>query len=272
MTFPTYTQSNKNKTASWDTIFERYSIHEHDFDAGLFEISAEQIRDACQHFQRTGQKEVRILCKQDSRESRPQVFCERGLFILPVKNKHYAIAKGEGYVDIPPIESPLLEYRSDSPFAMEPSQVGDSEMQHLDSAYASGLVQHFVNDDSLVLTIRGRKYTSAFSLAAGGFQIDIEGVQTEVDRGYEGAEQVVLIKAKSGNARNTIIRQLYYPFRQWRQHTAKPVSTLFFQRRRGEYHLWHFGFDDPNDYNSIRLLNSARYRITVPFTPGGRPQ
>ena len=270
MTFATSTQSNK--TAGWDAIFERYSIHEHDFDTRPFLISADEIRDACQHFQQTSQKEVRILCKQDSRENRPQVFRERGLFILPVKNKHYAIVKGEGYVDIPTIKSPLLEYRSDSPFAREPSQVGDSEMQHLDRAYALGLVQHFVSDDSLVLTIRGRKYTSAFSLVAGGFQIDIQGVQTEVDRGYEGAEQVVLVETKSGKASNTIIRHIYYPFRQWQQHTAKSVSTLFFQRINDEYHLWQFGFDNPDDYNSIRLLNSARYRITAPLTIEGRPQ
>ncbi len=270
MTFATSTQPNK--TAGWEAIFERYSIHEHDFDAGPFEISAEQIKDACQHFQRTSQKEVRILCKQDSRENRPQVFRERELFILPVRNKHYAIVKGEGYLDVSPIESPLLEYRSDFPFGMEPSQIGNSEIQYLDRAYALSLVRHFVNDDSLVLTIRGRKYTSAFSLVAGGFQIDIEGVQTEVDRGYEGAEQVVLVETKSGKASNTIIRQLYYPFRQWQQHTAKPVSTLLFQRINDEYHLWHFGFDNPNDYNSIRLFKSARYRITVPLAPGGRSQ
>ena len=266
MTTRSSLQSSGN-SPSWDAIFERYGIHEHDFDAGPFEISADQIRDACQHFQRTSQKEVRILCKQDSREKRPQVFRERGLFILPVKNKHYAIIKGEGYVDVPPIRSSLLEYNSGFPFELETSQVGDSEMQHLDLAYALSLVRHFFDDDSLVLTIRGRKYTPAFSFVADGFQIDIDGVQTEVDGGYEGAEQVVLIEAKSGSASNTIIRQLYYPFRQWQHYTQKPVSTLFFQRRRGEYHLWHFGFDDPNDYNSIRLLNSARYRITVPFTP-----
>ena len=117
----------------------------------------------------------------------------------------------------------------------------------------------------MVLTIRGRKYTGAFQFVTGEFQIDSESVQTEVDAGYEGANQVVLVEAKSGNATNTIIRQLYYPFRQWQQRTAKPVSTLFFQRKGEEYHIWHFGFDDVNDYNSIRLLKSARYKIILPY-------
>ena len=145
-------------------------------------------------------------------------------------------------------------------------------MQHLDRAYAQSLIRHFAGDDTLVLTIRGRKYTDAFEFIAGEFQISVDGVQTEVDAGYEGSEQVVLVEAKGGNADNTIIRQLYYPFRQWQQHTTKPLSTLFFQRirarrtREDEYHIWHFGFDDPHDYNSIRLLNSARYKIALPYS------
>ena len=82
-----------------------------------------------------------------------------------------------------------------------------------------------------------------------------------------------MVEAKGGKATNTIIRQLYYPFRQWMIETGKKVSTLFFQRTKNdEFHIWDFGFDDMNDYNSIRLLNSARYRISVSFTPGGRPQ
>ena len=271
MTSRSSSRSSGN-TPSWNAIFERYSIHEHDFDAGPFEISADQITAACQHFLRPSQREVRILCKQDSRESRPQAFRDRGLFLLPIRNGNYAIIKGEGYVDVPPIQSPVQEYSSNFPFALETSEVGDSEMQHLDRAYALSLVRHFVGDDSLVLTIRGRKYTPEFSFVTGEFQISTEGVQTEVDAGYEGEKQVVLIEAKSGRARNTIIRQLYYPFRQWQQHTTKTISTLFFQRRKDEYHLWHFGFDNRDDYNSIRLLQSARYRISLSSSTGGRAQ
>ena len=253
-------------TPSWDAIFDMYGIGSHDFDAAPFPISSAQIGAACQDFRRPSQKEARILCKQDTRESRPRAFRERGLFILPVRNGEYLIIKGEGYVDVPPIETALLEYHSDFPFELETTQVGNSEMQHLDRAYAQSLIRHFAEDESLVLTIRGRKFTDAFQFVTGEFQIDSESVQTEVDAGYEGANQVVLVEAKSGKATNTIIRQLYYPFRQWQQHTTKSVSTLFFQRAANdEYHIWHFGFDDPNDYNSIRLLNSARYKITLPY-------
>ena len=254
--------STSGHAPSWKAIFERYSIHEHDFDAAPYPLSANQIKVACQHFERTSEKEVRILCKQDTREARPDVFRDRGLFILPVRNGEYSIIKGEGYVDIPPITSAPRDYESSFPFELETSRVGNSEMQHLDYAYALSLIRHFVDDESLVLTIRGRKYTSPFDFVIGGFDISVQGVQTEVDAGYEGEDKVVLVEAKSSKADNTIVRQLYYPFRQWQIHTKKPVTTLFFQRVGGnEYHLWHFRFDDPNVYNSIQLVKSGRYRI-----------
>ncbi|MCX6796226.1 MAG: hypothetical protein NTW06_01885, partial [Candidatus Falkowbacteria bacterium] len=71
---------------SWKKIFDDYKICDHDFDKSPFALSATQIKRACQNFKETGEKEVRILCKQDSREDRPEVFIKNGLFLLPVKN------------------------------------------------------------------------------------------------------------------------------------------------------------------------------------------
>jgi len=120
-----------------------------------------------------------------------------------------------------------------------------------------------MNDDSLVLTIRGRKYTPQFSFRIGPHNINVRSVQTEVDAGYEGRTRVVLVEAKSSGANNVIIRQLYYPFRQWQARTRKKVVTLFFQKTGDTYSIWHFRFNDINDYNSIDLVNSGRFRITT---------
>ncbi len=77
-----------------------------------FPISAQQIKDATKHFSKTGMREVRILCKQDCREARPSVFKDAGLFLLPVKNGHYVIVKGEGYIDIPEVPKSTTIYLS----------------------------------------------------------------------------------------------------------------------------------------------------------------
>lgn len=219
---------------SWQKIVRDNKILEHDFDKEPFLLSAAQIKKSVQGFKTTNEKEVRILCKQDTRESRPAVFKENNLFLLPVKNGLYNIVKGEGYVDIPGIKEKTIIYKSKLDFHLDSSNVGDSEMQHLDYAYASSLIRTFAQDDSLVLTIRGRKYTPNFEFYVGKHFIKVSSVQTEVDAGYEGKNQIVLVEAKNFSASNIIIRQLYYPLRQWKEHTKKKVVTLFFDKTPGE--------------------------------------
>jgi hypothetical protein len=248
---------------SWKKIFDDYKVLNHDFNKGPFPVSAGQIKKSCQRFKETGEKEVRILCKQDSREDRPEIFQKHGLFLLPIKNGFYNIIKGEGYVDIPPINSKVVIYNQKLDFRLETSDIGDSEMQHLDFAYAVSLIRTFMGDSSLVLTIRGRKYTPDFDFYVGKQQIKVSSVQTEVDAGYEGKNQIVLVEAKNFDATNVIIRQLYYPYRQWQSRTKKKVVTLFFDRdhKQNTYSIWRFEFGDPKDYNSIRLVKSGKFRI-----------
>lgn len=252
----------KSNNGSWQKIFSDYRILKHDFNKSPFFISAQQIKKSCQRFKTTGAKEVRILCKQDNRESRPKVFIENNLFILPTKNGQFVILKGEGYVNIPKITSPIKEYDSKLDFELDTSKVGNSEMQHLDFAYASSLIKTFIGDSSLVLTIRGRKYTPKFEFKIVNQKIEVSSVQTEVDAGYEGKDKIVLVEAKNSSTNNTIIRQLYFPFRQWQHYTKKKVFTLFFEKSKDNiYSIWQFEFKNKDNYNSISLVKSERYKI-----------
>ena len=249
---------------SWEKIFQDYKINEHDFNLEPFNISAEQIKLSRQKFKKTAQKEVRLLCKQDSRKDRPKVFVDNSLFLLPTKNGYYQVVQGEGYIDIPDIISEPQIYDSKLSFKLDSSEVGNSEMQHLDFAYASSLIRTFMQDDSLVLTIRGRKYTPKFKFYVGDHEINVESVQTEVDAGYEGKDKIVLIEAKNCKTTDTIIRQLFYPYKQWKTYTDKQVFLLFFEKRNNEFLIWQYSFANENDYNSIQLLKSARYHIHSP--------
>lgn len=250
---------------AWQRIYDCTKMASHNFSEKPFILSAKQIKNACQNFTRTNEKEVRILCKQDSREDRPKVFRDNGLFILPKHNGEFYILKGEGYVDIPEISTEIKTYNSKLDFDLLSSKIGDSEMQHVDFAYANSLIRTFMQDPSLVLTIRGRKYTPRFSFKVGGFEIETNGVQTEVDAGYEGKNQIVLIEAKNSTTSNTIIRQLYYPYKQWKENTGKDVIPIFFEKRvvNGEliYNIWQYKFNQEDDYNSISLVKAERYRI-----------
>jgi len=250
--------------ASWELIFQKLGGKTHNFKKKPLAVSASQIKEAVKTQVKTGETEVRILCKQDTRESRPQCFKDRGLFLLPVKNGHYVIIEGEGYIDIKRHEAAPINYESKLDFELTSSQVGNSEMQHLDKAYATSILRTFVEDTSLVLTIRGRKFTPEFTFTAGTHRHEITAasVQTEVDGGYEGKNQIVLVEAKNTNTSNTIIRQLYYPMRQW-SICGKPVKLVFFEHRNEISTLSEYIFEDTNDYQSIKLLKQASYKTAI---------
>jgi len=52
----------------WKAIFEKYKILRHDFK-NPYKITAEDIKQATSHFKSTNEREVRVICKQDHRES-----------------------------------------------------------------------------------------------------------------------------------------------------------------------------------------------------------
>ena len=245
----------------WPKIFKDYRIHEHDFSSGPFPINAKQIKNSCQNFKKTSEKEVRLLCYQAKRNERPDVFIQKNLFLLPVKNGYYHIFQGEGYIDIPEITSPVIPFNAQFPIELETPFIGDSEMQHLDYAHFIGLTEHFVGEGDLYLTVRGRKRTPEIKFYVKGHEVNIQGVQTEVDAGYEGQDVVVLIEGKNIKMDNVIARQLYYPYRKWSQETTKRVIPLFFEKRGEEYMFWRYEFVNPEEYTSAKLVHSARYKI-----------
>ena len=272
-------KKTRNRDEAWQAIFAYCGFDKHDFTKAPAHLTAKQIKEACQHFKTTGAKEPRILCYQPERKDRPHIFQERGLFILPTKNGHYIILKGEGYLDIPEPKGEVKDYESDFPFELETSKIflqgaekkkgkkkkkNDSEMQHLDYAYAMSLIRNYIGDDTLTLTIRGRKYTPPFTFRAGASQHEINAVSviTEVDGGYEGLKQVVLMEAKPAGVSDIIIRQLYYPYRQWSQNTGKKVRSFFFTREGDVFKIWEFTFSNPDDYHSIKLVRCDAFRIT----------
>lgn len=246
---------------AWRTIFEAYDIFSHDFSSEPFYLTAGDIKDVTRQFKATKEREPRILCKHDTRESRPQLFQENELFLLPVKNGKYAIIRGEGYVDIPDIQNMPEVHDSTLDFPLETSAAGNSDTHHIDFAHATGLIRHFVNAETLILTFRGREHTSAFSFKIGNYRIETQGIQTEVNAGYESRHQLLLVKSKKGFSKNILIRQLYYPYRHWLTYSRKQVTPILFEKRNDEYMLWRFAFDDVESYNSIYLLEAGKYKI-----------
>lgn len=246
---------------AWPMYLEEWGLSESKFDEPFY-FSANRIKQSeCQkNLKKSAAKEAKNLCYMTNRKEQPQCFHDKGIFLLPVKNGEYVIIKGNGFVDIPKIESKAIKFNSNLKNELETSFIGNSESQHIDYIYSTGLLESFIGE-KLHLTMRGRKYSPKFSFKVGENNILVEKVQYETDSVYEGESTIVILEAKNSKTTNTIIRQLYYPLRaiMEKTKTKKNIRCIFFEKRKNIYNLWEFGFQDINQYNSIFLIKSLSY-------------
>ena len=245
----------------WERIFE--ALYDPRLDVNR--VTAEDIK-------RLTGREPRLMAKFDSYDRQPEVFQRHGVFILPVLNGEYVLVRGTGYEPLPKTDRTEVFHPAER-LPLLTLEIGGGESQTLDIAFNLGLMEHFVGQRGLTQTLRGRHFSPTFRFRVGQVgPIEVSGVQYEVDQGYEGQGVVVLAEAKSSIPLDFHIRQLFYPYHAVRAHVpvqARPVErilSLFFvyDRRDEVYHLWEYQFDDPEQYNSIRLLRSASYQVLAP--------
>lgn len=169
--------------------------------------------------------EPRILCKMDYRGSRPRIFKQNGLSLLAVRNGRYRVARTDPYIDLPAYNSSNSESIEWSPLAtLDPWSI-TSESKALQIAYVSKMLER-VFGETVTMTIYGRQRAEPFQFTLNGVEYDVEGVQIEIDGGYEG-NAVHLIEAKNDQRYVDMnYRQIAYPLHQYEsklQETDKQV-------------------------------------------------
>lgn len=245
---------------AWKRIFEKLPIDQHLKAEGSFKISAPRIA------QISG-REPRLMTKFDRRNQRPEILRKHSVTILPISNGEYVLLKGDGYIDIPPPKK-IDKYDSSHLNGIRsiPWREGiQSEPQAIDSLFMSSAVKSFVGDDTLLLTIRGkarcRPFQFQFTTTAGDVNLQVDGPQIEVDSGYEG-RLLLLLEAKMGTMEDSIIRQLYYPYRHWQESgiEKRVVSALLVYSNR-VYSLYEFAFSDHMRYQSASISRQFHYLL-----------
>lgn len=230
-------------------------------EGALTLITADRVREL-------SGREPRLMMKFDHSSQLPAKLKNHGAFILPLKNGLYAILKGAGYHRPEPCP-PALDFPRQTVFALGTTQTGLSEMQHLDEAYNSGLLSHFLGEPILYPTIRGRKRSPQFTLRFAEHLLEVAGVQVEIDGGFEGRNTVTVVEAKIGECEDFHLRQLYYPFRFWSTQTSKRIRPVFFtyDPTDGLYRLREYRFDPADVYGPPGLVKAAAYRLVEPTGP-----
>ncbi len=84
--------------------------------------------------------------------------------------------------------------------------------------------------------------------------------QIEVDGGYESEYSLILIEAKSRLVGEFCLRQLYFPFRAWRERVAKPIRTVFLAISGNDYFFYEFSFPNPLIFDG-RLIQATHFTV-----------
>jgi predicted transcriptional regulator len=142
-----------------------------------------------------------------------------------------------------------------------------SESACLNCAYTAGIIDDLCGSHALP-TVSGRMSSNSFDFQIKNsngevyHDISVANSQVEIDGGYETEQNLILIEAKNYSADDFLIRQLYYPYRLWHDKISKPIIPVFLTFSNDVFSFFIYEFQDPNVYNSIKLVQQRNYIIS----------
>ena len=218
------------------------------------------------------------LTKIDSSKVLPENMIQDDVFIIHLGKGEHRFVKGikMGYHKLEPpsntIKIPYLPHHLDS--------LDEGESGLLSLVYNQGIVQHFVTGDRMEnvrihLPGRTRKTgDNSFKYWVGPTEVEVRGLQIEMDFIIEKQDQVAFAEAKRGEKwRDFSVSQIYLPFRKLlkmkdRLRDEFDVVCMFVHMQKkvsgnATVFIHQYNFEQPERIDSIRLLKSSEY-ILVP--------
>ena len=252
--------SKKTVSDYWNDIFNELNILDHIKVEGFFKISANVIKK---------HKEPRLMTKFDHSKNRPHIFKENNLAILPIDNGEYIIGPFDLYQKLDKKDVDVIEIELPDFYETIDLKNIYSESNALIVAEISGMIKALAQED-VKNTIRGKMRANKFDFTVNSNdspqQINVNRPQIEIDAGYETSQKIIVIEAKNLEPDDFIIRQLYYPYRYWKMRVDKEIVPVFFTFKNGVYTFYVYEFQDPENYNSIQLVNKLSYRIAFNYS------
>lgn len=217
-------------------------------------------------------REPRLLAKFDNARQLSTPLRDAGYTILPIENGTYLLAPGNLFFSIASCPN-RSTFAPITPFKLVTLGRNQGESQYIDFAFNAGLLNAFASVDPMFQTIRGRERSTKFDFAFGSSTVEVDGVQIEVDSGYESQDDIILIEAKVGPHTEFNIRQLYYPYRRFSTlFPTKRTRSIFMQYvvETSIYSLYEFEFPDVRNPLSMRLKACGEYKLVAALPKGYR--
>lgn len=249
--------SNRDYTKNdyaWEKLFKKYNILEEINKNSFFVITSEQINEF---------REARLMTKFDQKANLPLLFKENKLSILPISRGSYVIGKFDAYMDIRyDNRIDVEEFTLIHDFESINMNNLYSEAAALHAAYLGNLISNILEEDAYP-TISGRMTTGRFNFnitsQGQNFRVDVNNSQCEIDGGYESKSKLLLVEAKNFEIDNFLIRQIYYPYRLWKNKVQKQVIPAFFTYSNDIFSFFIYDFEETNNYNSLKLVKQKRF-------------
>jgi hypothetical protein len=248
----------------WTKVFADLGI---DPEQNVSYVTAEQVR-------RISHREARNMAYMDERAKVPSIFGSHSLFILPISNGKYAIVRGQGYHDL---EVGSMKYEDFQPSFLPGTSVLDpekSEGSAVSYAWNAGIISYITGQPSLLLGPPGRFALDAFDFRVdGNARLHQAGAQAEIDGFFYSSQAACLMEFKARECTNFLIRQLYYPYRHWSgratRYNWETVRPFFvdFSLEPLTFRFFEYGFSDPTDYESIKLVSARGLRVKNSIRP-----
>lgn len=249
--------TTKNDIA-WERLFEKYDILSRIERETAVEITAMQINAF---------REARLMAKFDHKRNLPELFRKNNLSILPISRGSYLISHFEAYEEIKETESAIHKVSFPDHIESIDYENITSEATAINCAYVSGILADFTEDENLLPTVSGRMSSGIFSFHINSmrlnrpFHVTVSNAQIEIDGGFEGSNALSIIEAKNSLSDDFLIRQLYYPYRLWKNSIRKEIKPIFMTYSNGIFSLYEYVFEDPENYNSIALIKQKNYTL-----------
>lgn len=250
--------NNLNSNEAWIKIIEKYDIINQIKNHGYFRILSKQIKEF---------KEPRLMSKWDSSESLPSIFKKHNINILPDSRSSYILSDFLLYEKIPDLTEHITEMQKVDILELETIDINNisSEANAINLLNVSNILDDFLNVEKNIHTFNGRMGTGIFDFHVntqrGKRKVFVKNAQCEIDGGFENEDSIVIMEAKNVIHPDFHIRQLYYPFRLWKNRVKKPIRLVFSIYSNMIFRLFEYEFVEFGNYSSIRLIKEKNYSI-----------
>lgn len=204
------------------------------------------------------------MTKHDASLLVPKTLRDNKLNVLPISRSAYVLGDFELFQDFPDTTGLRPQLRTLPDFETLTVDNITSESNAINALIASGILDDFLGEEDVVGTFNGRMGTGDFSFQVDRklhqpVRINVSGAQLEIDGGFETSDSVIIMEAKNVPHPDFHVRQLYFPYRKYKELVKKPIRLVFSQYIDQTYYLYEYEFEEIENYSSIRLVNMAAY-------------